>query len=430
MIEALIAFAVLLGLIMLRVPVGLGMIAVGFAGFGLMVGWPQAMAMVGQVTYDTGLSYELVILPLFILMGNFIAKSGYADGLYSASYAFLGHHRGGLAMATVVACGGFSAICGSSFATAATMAKVAMPSMRKYGYADSLAMGSIAGGGTLGIMIPPSVIMVIFGLITETNIGEIFIAGVLPGLLGVLGYMAAVYLTVKIRPDYGPRGERTPWRGRLQALKQVWGIVAIFLLVIGGIYGGVFTTVEAAGIGATGAFVLALSSRRLSWRTLYDILRESAQTTAMLFVVVIGAMIFSNVINLTGVTMELTAWVQDAGLSPWMVILFIIVCYLALGCLLESISMILLTVPTFFPLVTALGFDPVWFAVVVVLVTEIGLITPPVGLNIFVLKGVQPDVSTGTIFRGVMPFLTMDFIRLAVIVMVPAVSLFLPGLMR
>jgi len=430
MIEALIAFAVLLGLIMLRVPVGLGMIVVGFAGFGLMVGWPQAMAMVGQVTYDTGLSYELVILPLFILMGNFIAKSGYADGLYAASYAFLGHHRGGLAMATVVACGGFSAICGSSFATAATMAKVAMPSMRRYGYADSLAMGSIAGGGTLGIMIPPSVIMVIFGLITETNIGEIFIAGVLPGLLGVLGYMTAVYLTVKIRPDYGPRGERTPWRGRLQALKQVWGIVAIFLLVIGGIYGGVFTTVEAAGIGATGAFVLALSSRRLSWRTLYDILRESAQTTAMLFVVVIGAMIFSNVINLTGVTMELTAWVQDAGLSPWMVILFIIVCYLALGCLLESISMILLTVPTFFPLVTALGFDPVWFAVVVVLVTEIGLITPPVGLNIFVLKGVQPDVSTGTIFRGVMPFLAMDFLRLAVIVMVPAVSLFLPGLMR
>ena len=430
MIEALIAFAVLLGLIMLRVPVGLGMIVVGFAGFGLMVGWPQAMAMVGQVTYDTGLSYELVILPLFILMGNFIAKSGYADGLYAASYAFLGHHRGGLAMATVVACGGFSAICGSSFATAATMAKVAMPSMRRYGYADSLAMGSIAGGGTLGIMIPPSVIMVIFGLITETNIGEIFIAGVLPGLLGVLGYMTAVYLTVNIRPDYGPRGERTPWRGRLQALKQVWGIVAIFLLVIGGIYGGVFTTVEAAGIGATGAFVLALSSRRLSWRTLYDILRESAQTTAMLFVVVIGAMIFSNVINLTGVTMELTAWVQDAGLSPWMVILFIIVCYLALGCLLESISMILLTVPTFFPLVTALGFDPVWFAVVVVLVTEIGLITPPVGLNIFVLKGVQPDVSTGTIFRGVMPFLAMDFLRLAVIVMVPAVSLFLPGLMR
>ena len=430
MIEALIAFAVLLGLIMLRVPVGLGMIVVGFAGFGLMVGWPQAMAMVGQVTYDTGLSYELVILPLFILMGNFIAKSGYADGLYAASYAFLGHHRGGLAMATVVACGGFSAICGSSFATAATMAKVAMPSMRRYGYADSLAMGSIAGGGTLGIMVPPSVIMVIFGLITETNIGEIFIAGVLPGLLGVLGYMTAVYLTVKIRPDYGPRGERTPWRGRLQALKQVWGIVAIFLLVIGGIYGGVFTTVEAAGIGATGAFVLALSSRRLSWRTLYDILRESAQTTAMLFVVVIGAMIFSNVINLTGVTMELTAWVQDAGLSPWMVILFIIVCYLALGCLLESISMILLTVPTFFPLVTALGFDPVWFAVVVVLVTEIGLITPPVGLNIFVLKGVQPDVSTGTIFRGVMPFLAMDFLRLAVIVMVPTVSLFLPGLMR
>jgi len=430
MLEAAIAFAVLLGLILLRVPVGLGMIVVGFAGFGLMVGWPQAMAMVGQVTYDTGLSYELVVLPLFILMGNFIAKSGYADGLYSASYAFLGHHRGGLAMATVVACGGFSAICGSSFATAATMSKVAMPSMRRYGYADSLAMGSIAGGGTLGIMIPPSVIMVIYGLITETNIGEIFIAGVLPGLLGVMGYMAAVYLTVTFRPGYGPRGERTPWRGRLRALKQVWGIVAIFLLVIGGIYGGVFTTVEAAGIGATGAFALALSSRRLSWKILCDILRESAQTTAMLFVVVIGAMIFSNVINLTGVTMELTAWVQDAGLSPWMVILFIVACYLVLGCLLESISMILLTVPTFFPLVTALGFDPVWFAIVVVLVTEVGLITPPVGLNIFVLKGVQPDVSTGTIFRGVMPFLAMDFVRLAIIVTVPAVSLFLPGLMR
>ncbi|HCN70782.1 MAG TPA: C4-dicarboxylate ABC transporter permease [Pusillimonas sp.] len=430
MIDAAIAFAALMSLILMRVPVGLGMIVVGYVGFGLMVGWPQSLAMVGQVTYDTGLSYELVILPLFVLMGNFIAKSGYADGLYAASYAFLGHHRGGLAMATVVASGGFSAICGSSFATAATMCKVAMPSMRKYGYADSLAMGSIAGGGTLGIMIPPSVIMVIFGLITETNIGEIFLAGIIPGLLGILGYMAAVYFTVSLKPDYGPRGERTPWHKRIQALKQVWGIVAIFLLVIGGIYGGIFTTVEAAGIGATAAFLLALISRRLSWKTLRTILQESAQTTAMLFVVVIGAMIFSNVINLTGVTMELTTWVQDAGLSPWMVILFIVMCYLVLGSLLESISMILLTVPTFFPLVTALGFDPIWFAIVVVLVTEIGLISPPVGLNIFVLKGVQPDVSTGTIFKGVLPFLAMDFIRLAIVIMVPAVSLFLPGLVR
>jgi len=429
MAEASIAFAALLTLLLTRLPIAFAMILVGYVGFGLMIGWPQSLAMVGQVAYDTGLSYELVVLPLFVLMGNLITRAGFSDGLYAASYAFLGHLRGGLAIATVVACGGFSAISGSSLATAATMAKVAMPPMRRYGYADSLALGAIASGGTLGIMVPPSVIMVIYGLITETNIGKLFIAGILPGLLGILGYGLAVSAVTWFRPDLGPPGPRIPWRERLEALKGVWGVLVLFTFVMGGIYGGVFTTVEAAGMGASGAFILALLRGTLTWDALVEVLIESVRTTALLFAVVIGAMIFSNVINLSGVADALTQWVQALHVPPVMVILFIVVVYLVLGCLLESISMILLTVPTFFPLVTALGYDPVWFGILVVMVTEIGLISPPVGLNVFVLRSVQPDVPTATIFRGVLPFLAADVVRLMVLIFVPAFALLLPRLM-
>jgi TRAP-type C4-dicarboxylate transport system, large permease component len=309
------------------------------------------------------------------------------------------------------------------------MAKVAMPPMRRYGYADSLALGAIASGGTLGIMVPPSVIMVIYGLITETNIGKLFIAGILPGLLGILGYGLAVSAVTWFRPDLGPPGPRIPWRERLEALKGVWGVLVLFTFVMGGIYGGVFTTVEAAGMGASGAFILALLRGTLTWDALVEVLIESVRTTALLFAVVIGAMIFSNVINLSGVADALTQWVQALHVPPVMVILFIVVVYLVLGCLLESISMILLTVPTFFPLVTALGYDPVWFGILVVMVTEIGLISPPVGLNVFVLRSVQPDVPTATIFRGVLPFLAADVVRLMVLIFVPAFALLLPRLM-
>jgi len=317
------------------------------------------------------------------------------------------------------------------------MSKVAMPPMRRYGYADSLATGAIAAGGTLGILIPPSVILVIYGIMTESDIGKLFIAGVVPGLLGVLLYLAAVQFSVLRRPQSGPPAERIPWRGRLAALRGVWGVVALFALVIGGIYGGVFTPTEAAGIGAAGAFFFALLRRRLGWQALFEVLMASVRTTAMIFLVLIGALIFSNYVNIAGLPGELGDWIGGLDLHPMLVVLAMMLIYVVLGCVLESLSMILLTVPVFYPLVLGLDFGPaidpemvlIWFGIVVVVITEISLITPPVGLNVFVLKGVVRDVSLGTIFRGVTPFWVVDILRLLLLLFVPAIALWLPGLM-
>ncbi len=432
---AIIGFVILLVLVFLRVPIAFAMGFVGFAGFGWLSGWQPSLAMVGTLVSDTALSYGLSVVPLFILMGNFVARAGLSGELYDASHAFLGHKRGGLSMATVVACGGFSAICGSSLATAATMSKVALPPMRQYGYADTLATASIAAGGTLGILIPPSVILVIYGLMTETSIRELFAAGFLPGLLGILLYMAAVRYVVWRDPDAGPAVPKRNWPERMQALKGVWGTLLLFAIVMGGIYGGAFTPTEAAGIGAGGAFLIALARRALTWRILYDVLADSARTTAVLFTVLIGALIFSNFVNRAGLPDGLLSLVTGHDLSPVMVIVIILAIYLVLGCVFESLSMLLLTIPIFFPVVKELGFAGlggeeilVWFGIIAVVVTEISLITPPVGLNVFVLSGVVKDVPTSTVFRGVTPFWCADIVRLALLVALPAVSLFLPRL--
>jgi tripartite ATP-independent transporter DctM subunit len=371
------------------------------------------------------MSYTLSIVPLFILMGNLVTKAGLSAELYRVSYAFLGHRRGGLAMATVLACGGFGAVCGSSLATAATMAKVAMPSMRKYGYSDALAAGSIAAGGTLGILIPPSVVMVIYGILTEQNIGKLFIAGILPGLVAVVCYLAAVAVTVRIDAKAGPRGERVSWHERMVAIGDVWGVLILFLVVIGGIYGGIFTPTEAAGIGAGGGLVFLLLRKGFDWRELRVILMESAITTGMIFTILIGALIFANFINMSGMPQELTGYAEHFRETPMLVIIAILVIYIVLGCVLESMSMILLTVPMFYPLVAHLGYDLVWFGIIVVVVTEISMITPPVGLNVFVLRSVLPDVPTRTVFRGVMPFIVADIVRLGILVAFPAITLYL-----
>ena len=442
MYESLIAFAVMLTLvIVVRMPIAFAMGLVGFVGFGLMTSFPGSLAMASIITYDTGLNYGLSVVPLFILMGNFVNRAGLSDELYTAANAFLGHRRGGLAMATVVACGGFSAVCGSSLATAATMSKVAMPPMKKYGYDDSLAAGCIAAGGTLGILIPPSVILIIFGIMTETDIGLLFIAGILPGLLGVLFYLVAVLVTVTLKPEKGPRGERFSWPKRLQALWGVSGVLGLFALVIGGIYGGIFTPTEAAGIGASGAFFIALIRRRLSVQSLLDTLVESARTTAMIFVILIGAEIFSNYVNIAGLPELLSGWVVSFDLSAIAVIILIMLVYVVLGTVLESLSMIMLTVPVFYPLVLGLDLgdysqalaDPdmalVWFGIIVVVITEISLITPPVGLNVFVLKSMLDDVKLSTIFRGVTPFWIVDIVRLMTLILLPGFVLWLPNLM-
>ena len=437
MTEALIGFGAVLALVLLRMPIAFAMGIVGMAGYALETNFRAAISMVGRLFIDTAQDYGLSVVPLFILMGLFVNKGGMARELYQVSFAFLGHLRGGIAMATICACAGFSAICGSSLATAATMSKVAMPQMRKYGYHDRLSTASIAAGGTLGILIPPSVILVIYGLLTETSIGKLFIAGIIPGLIGIVFYLGAVKWTVSRDPESGPAGERTDWAGRRSALMGVWAVLLLFFLVIGGLYGALnfwplnlaFSPTEAAGMGAMGAFLIALA-RGMRWKDTYQVLKESAFTTAQLFSVLIGAWIFSNFVNLAGLPEALLALVTENSVSPMMVMVLILLVYIALGCIFESLSMLLLTVPIFFPLVTSLGFDPVWFGIIVVVVTEISLITPPVGLNVFVLKGVVGDVSTGTIFKGVTPFWIADIFRLILLVMVPALSLFLPGFMH
>ncbi|MCI5076041.1 TRAP transporter large permease [Oricola sp.] len=437
MTESLIGFAAVLILVLLRMPIAFAMGLVGMIGYAYETSYRGAISIVARLIIDTSQDYGLSVVPLFILMGLFVNKGGISRELYQVSNAFLGHLRGGLAMATIVACGGFAAICGSSLATAATMSKVAMPEMRKFGYADGLSTASIAAGGTLGILIPPSVILVIYGLLTETSIGQLFIAGIVPGIMGILFYMVAVRISVARNPESGPAGPRASWPERLSALRDVWSVLLLFGLVIGGLYGALdfwpihltFSPTEAAGMGAMGAFLIALFRGNLSFADTREVLKETAGTTASLFSVLIGAWIFSNFVNLAGLPEALRNGVDSLGLAPWMVMGLIILIYIALGCVFESLSMLLLTVPIFFPLVTSLGFNPVWFGIVVVVVTEISLITPPVGLNVFILKGVVGDVSTATIFKGVTPFWIMDIVRLALLLLIPGIALFLPSMM-
>lgn len=426
MTEALIGFAAMLLLIFLRVPVAFSMALVGFIGVGLMRNWPSAYAMTGAVVRESGFQYLLSVLPLFILMGNFITQAKLSKELYAAAYAFLGHRKGGLAMSTVVACGGFGAVCGSSLATAATMSKVAYPEMRRLGYSRALASGSIAAGGTLGILIPPSIVMVVYAILTEQSIGKMFAAGILPGLLAIVFYLLAVRWTIWRDPNAGPPGERMSWKERLRALRDVWGVLVLFIIVMGGIYGGIFSSTEAAGIGACGAFLFALLRGRLSWQILSNVLVESARTTGMLFMVLIGALLFSSFINFTSMPGDLQDWVQQFDMSPIVVILLICAIYIVLGSVLESMSMVLLTVPIFYPLVQHLGFDLIWFGIIVVVVTEISFITPPVGMNVMVLKSLLPDVKMSTLYRGVIPFVVADVFRLAVLLAFPVISLLLP----
>jgi tripartite ATP-independent transporter DctM subunit len=430
MTEALIGFAAVFALALLRVPLAFAMGAVGFVGLGLMRGWLPAAANAAEAIYETGFAYTLSVVPLFILMGNFVARAGLAHELFRLAYSFVGHVRGGLAHATILACAGFGAICGSSIATAATMSKVAYPSMKRLGYADYLSTGVIAAGGTLGIMIPPSTIMVIYGIVTETHIGKLFAAGVLPGLTCALLMMAGVAWITWRDPGAGPAGERSSWPQRLKALRDIWGVALLVVLVLGGIYGGVFTATEGAGIGASGAFFFALARRALSWRMLLEVLVESARTTAMLFTILIAAMLFSGFINFTTMPGDLKQWITQMGLPPLAIIGAMMVIYVLLGTIMEELSMVLLTIPVFFPIVTQLGFDPVWFGVLIVLVVQIGLISPPVGMNLFVLNSLLKDVTLGQIFRGVWLFVAMLVVALAIVLEFQPLALWLPSLMR
>ena len=430
MIAALIGFIAIFGMALLRVPLAFAMGLVGIVGIGLTRGWDPALASVAQVVYETGFAYTLSVIPLFILMGNFVARAGLAHELFEAAYAFIGHFRGGLAHATVAACAGFGAICGSSIATAATMSKVAYPSMKKLGYSDSLSTGVMAAGGTLGIMIPPSTIMVIYGVITETNIGKLFAAGVIPGLLTAALLMCAIWLMTLHDAEHAPPGERTSWPNRWKALRGIWGVALLVVVVLGGIYGGFFTATEGAGFGASGAFLFALARGRLTWKVLFQVLVESARTTAMLFTLLIAATIFANFVNFTSMPGDLKEWITHLGLSPIMIITAMMFIYVILGTVMEELTMVLLTIPLFFPIVTSLGFDPVWFGVLIVMIVQIGLISPPVGMNLFVLNSLLPNVGLGNIFKGCWPFVLVMIIVLGLLIAFPQLSLWLPSLMN
>ncbi len=429
MLAACLGFLVAFAFILFQVPIATALAFVGFGGYVVLNGLTPALSMVATVTKDSTLVYSLIVLPLFVLMGNLVAGAGISGDLFRAAQAFIGKRRGGLAMATVVACGGFGAICGSSVATAATMGKVAIPSMRKLGYGDSLSSAAVAAGGTLGILIPPSVIMVVYGVATQTHIGMLFAAGIVPGLIAITGYMMAVKWSVWRDPKLAPLADDKEKVDKLALLRALWPVALIFGVVMGGIYGGFFTSIEASGIGATAALVFALTHHSLKLKDIYAILVDTARTSAMMFAIILGAALFGEFVNLTGVHEGLLHVVKESGLPPFGIILLMIVLYILLGTVLESLSMILLTVPIFFPIILALGYDPVWFGILVVMVVEIGLITPPIGVNLFVIRSVMPDIPMMAVVRGVIPFIVADILRILLIAAVPALTLWLPNLL-
>ena len=424
---AIIGFFTLFILMLLRVPIGMAMGLVGVGGFAYLTSGGPALKIVGHTTMRTVTDFNFAVVPLFLLMGSFATTSGMSRELFRAANSFVGHLRGGLGIATIAACGGFAAICGSSVATAATFSRVAYPEMRRYKYPQSFATGVIAAGGTLGIMIPPSTVLAVYGLITEQDVGKLFVAGILPGILAVAMYMVTITVIGWARPDFLPAGPRAPWKERFASLRDVWATVLLFAFVVGGIYGGMFTATEAAGMGAGGAFILGVLRGRLSKQDILRSLLESTRTTAAVFTILIGALLFGYFLTITQTPQKVTAFLTGLGIGSYGILTLILLMYLVLGCLMDALAMIILTVPIIFPVIKELGFDPIWFGIIIVMTVELGLIHPPVGMNIFVIKSVIEDVKISTIFYGVMPFILTDILRLILLVLFPIIALWLPS---
>jgi tripartite ATP-independent transporter DctM subunit len=426
---AVLGFVVLFALMLLRVPVGMAMGLVGVSGFGYLVGGMPALKMVGQTSMRIVTDYTFGVIPMFLLMGSFVFRSGMSRELFQAANRFVGHWRGGLGLATIAACAGFAAISGSSVATAATFSTVAYPEMRRFSYPQSFATGVIAAGGTLGAMFPPSIVLAVYGLITQQDIGKLFMAGLLPGCLAVAMYMTTIAIIGAVRPRWLPTAPVGTRAERLRALRQVWAPVLLFLFVIGGLYGGLFTPTEAGGMGAGGAFLISVARRRLSRADMLESLLQATRTAAAVFTVLIGAILFGYFLTVTQTPQKVTEFVTSLGLGPYGILVVIMLMYLVLGCLMDAMAMIILTVPIIFPVIQSLGFDPIWFGVIIVMTVELGLIHPPVGMNVFVIKTVVKDVSFSTIFLGVIPFVLTDIVRLAVLIGFPDIALWLPGRM-
>jgi len=403
---------------------------VGFFGMTMLSGVKSGLGLMATIPYSTTANYSMCVIPFFLLMGELAYHAGVSRSLYQTAYKWLGHLRGGLAMATVTACGGFAAVSGSSLATAATMGTVALPEMRKYNYSTTLAVGSIAAGGTIGILIPPSTILIIYGILTEQSISKLFFAGFLPGVLSIIYYLIVIYIITLRNPNLGPPGPKIDWSERLLSLKDTWLVLCLFLLIMGGLYSGIFTPTEAGAVGASAVLGISLLNKRLTKKNLISSLLETGETTAMVFAILIGTTIFRRFLAATKLPMELASFVGGLPVPPWVILSTIIIFYFIFGCIMGTLPLVVLTVPIFFPVIQALGYDPIWFGVVIVMVSEIGLITPPVGMNVFIIKGVAKDVPLSTIFKGIFPFLGADIARLATIVIFPQIALFLPKLLK
>jgi C4-dicarboxylate transporter, DctM subunit len=426
---AILGFVALFALMVLRVPIGVAMAVVGVLGFAALTALYPGLNLLAQSPIRVSTDWDLAVIPMFILMGAFATASGMSRELFHASNVWLGHRRGGLAMATITACAGFSAINGSSVATAATMTQVALPEMRRAGYDPGFATGAIAAGGTLGIMIPPSVIFVIYAALTENDVSKLLVAGILPGIVGTILYINAVQVMGVLRPGIMPRGERHSWREGLASLKDVWATLLLFLFCIGGMFMGWFTATEAAGMGAGGAFLIGVARLRLTPRLIMQCLVESVRTTAAIFTIVIGAFLFGYFLVITQTTQNVTAWMLSLPLGPYGILTLILLMYIVLGAIMDELAMILLTIPIIYPVIIKLGFDPIWFGVIVVMVVELGMIMPPIGMNVFVINSLARDVPLWTIYKGVMPFILSDFVRLAILVAFPVLSTYLPSRM-
>lgn len=425
----LIGIVALFILIFLRIPVGFVMAAVGFLGFGCIVSFDASMNMIAKDLFSVFGSYNLTVIPLFVLMGQLAYHSGISKRLFNAAYKFIGHWPGGLAIATVGACAAFAAICGSTNATAATMGAAALPEMKRYNYKPELATGVVAAGGGLGILIPPSVIFIVYGILTEQSIGKLFMAGLLPGLILALLFVLAIMIWTRMRPELGPKGPKAPLREKLASLSGLIETLLLFLLIMGGLFWGFFTPTEAGAIGAFGTLLLALAGRNLTMKGFIASLSETTRISCMILIIVAGATIFGHFLAVSRIPFDIARGVSEIQLPRYAVMLIIIMVYLVGGCVIDSLALIMLTIPIFYPVVLLLGYDPIWFGVIIVLVTQIGVITPPVGINVYVVSGVARDVPLDVIFKGVLPFLAALIIGTLLLIPFPQIALFLPGLM-
>jgi len=425
----IVGFALLIALMFLRIPVAFVMAMVGFVGFGWLVSWPAALSLLARDFFSVFSSYNLTVIPLFILMGQVAHYSGISGRLFNAAHKFIGHLPGGLAMATIGACAFFAAICGSTTATSATMATVALPQMKKFNYDPALATGVVAAGGTLGILIPPSTIFIIYGIMTEQSVGKLFVAGVLPGILLAALFALVILVWSRLQPGLCALAPKASWREKFASLAGVIETIALFFIVMGGLFVGLFTPTEAAGIGALGTYVIALIGRNLTWRSFVRSLSETVRISCMIMTIVAGATVFGHFLAVTTIPTEVGAWVAGLPVPPVVVMAMIIVTYLFLGCLMDSLAMIMLTIPVFYPVVTTLGYDPIWFGVIIVMVGGMGVITPPVGINVYVVAGIARDVPLHIIFKGSAYLMCAMIILTALLIIFPQIALWLPGLM-